>query len=76
MLDKLHVFGNHTDRASGMDFFSTTLDEHWKGDHGLRDCVAKKGLISLCWVCVGILEARLVLVSMSLALQQAHQLSI
>ena len=28
----------------------------------LRDCVAKKGLISLCWVCVGVLEVRLVLV--------------
>ena len=24
LLDKLGVFGNHTDRARGMDFFSTT----------------------------------------------------
>ena len=35
----------------------------------IRECVAEKGLISLCWVCVGVLEARLVLVLVSVALQ-------
>ena len=29
---------------------------------GLRGCVVEKGLISLCWVCVGVLEVKLVLV--------------
>ena len=29
---------------------------------GLRDYVAEKGPISWCWVCVGVLEDRLVLV--------------
>ena len=62
MLDKPGVFGNHTNRARGMDLFSTTLEEHWKGGQGLRDFVAEKGLISLCWVCVGVLEVRIVLV--------------
>ena len=35
---------------------------------GLRDCVAKKGLTSLCWVCVGVLESRLFLVLVFVAL--------
>ena len=68
MLDNL-VIGNHTDRARGMAFFSTTPEEHWKGSQGLRDCVTEKGLISLCWVCVGVLGVKLVLVQVSLALQ-------
>ena len=62
MIDKPGVFGSHTDKARGLGFFSTTLEEHWNGGQGLRDCVAEKGLISLCWVCVGVLEFRLVLV--------------
>ena len=33
-----------------------------KGGQGLRDCVAEKGLISWCWVCVDVLEVRLALV--------------
>ena len=33
-----------------------------KGVQGLRDYVAEKGLISWYWVCVGVLEVRLVLV--------------
>ena len=33
-----------------------------KGGQGLRDCVAETGLISWCWVCVGVLEVRLVFV--------------
>ena len=57
MLDKPGVFGSHIDRARGM------------GSQGLRDYVAEKALISLCWVCVGVLEVRLVLVYVSLALQ-------
>ena len=48
LLDNL-VIGNHTDRARGLAFFSTTPEEHWKGMQGLRDCVAEKGLIP----CVG-----------------------
>ena len=58
MLDKLGVFGSHIDKARGLDFFSTTLEKHWKGSQGLRDCVAEKGLIP----CVGVLEVMLVMV--------------
>ena len=68
MLDKPGAFGNHTDRASGLAFFSTIPEEHWKGDQGLRVCLVEKGLISLCWVCVGVLEVRLDLVWVSLTL--------
>ena len=60
---------NHMDRATELDFFSTSLEEHWREDQGLRDCVAEKGLTSLCWACVGVLESRLVLVLVSVALQ-------
>ena len=49
MLDKLV---DHTYRATELDFFSTTPEEHWREYQGLRDCVAEKGLTSLCWVCV------------------------
>ena len=70
------VVENHTDRATELGFFSTTPEYHLKGDQGLRDCVAEKGLVSLCWVCVGVLEVRLVQVYILLALQWAHQLSI
>ena len=52
-----------------LDFFSTTPEEHWREDQGLRDCVVEKGLNSLCWVCVGVLESRLALVLVSVALQ-------
>ena len=61
LLDKPSVFGNHTDIARGLDFFSTTPEWHWKGMHGLRDYVAEKGLIPFIG-CVGVLEVRLVLV--------------
>ena len=44
LLDNM-VIENHIDRARGLDFFSTTPEEHWKGMQGLRDCVAEKGLI-------------------------------
>ena len=67
---------NHTDRAIEVDFFSTTPEENWREDQGMRDCVAEKGMTSLCWVCVGVLKSRLVLVLVSAALQWAHQLSI
>ena len=43
--------GNHTDRARGLAFFSTTSGEQWKGMQGLRDCVAEKGPIP-CAGCV------------------------
>ena len=33
-----------------------------KGGQGMRDYVAEKGLIFWCWVSVGVLEVRLVLV--------------
>ena len=56
-------------RATEMDLFSTTPEWHWKGDQGVRDCIAEKGLISVCWVCVGVLESRLVLVLVSASLQ-------
>ena len=69
MLDKPGVFGNHTNRAKGSVFFSITPEQHWKGGQGLRDYVVEKGPISLCWVCVGVLEVRLALVSVPLALQ-------
>ena len=57
------------DRATELDFFSTTTEEHWREDQGLRDYVVEKGLTSLCWVCVDVLESRLVLVLVSVALQ-------
>ena len=57
------------DRATKLDFFSIAPEEHWREYQGLRDCVAEKGLTSLCWVCVGVLESRLVLVLVSAALQ-------
>ena len=68
MLDKPGGFENHTDRATKLDFFSTSPEEHWREDQGLRDCVAEKVLTSLCWVCVGVLESRMVLVLVSVAL--------
>ena len=57
------------DRAIELDFFSTTPEVHRREYQGLRDCVAEKGPTSLCWVCVGVLESRLVLVLVSTALQ-------
>ena len=52
-LINLGVFWSHTDGARGLDFFSTTPKEHWKGSQGLRDCEAEKGLIpSVGWVWV------------------------
>ena len=57
------------DGAIEQDFFSTTPEEHWREDQGLRDYVAEKGLTSLCWVCVRVIESRLVLVLVSAALQ-------
>ena len=57
------------DKAIELDLFSTTPEEQWREDQGLRDYVAEKGLTSLCWVCVGVLEAKMVLVLV-------HQLSI
>ena len=44
-LEKPGVVGNHTDRARGLAFFSTTPEYHWKGSWGLRECIAEKGLI-------------------------------
>ena len=57
------------DRAIELDFFSTTPEEHQREYQGLRDCVAEKGLTSLCWVCVGVLQSRLALVLVSASLQ-------
>ena len=57
------------DRAIKLDFFSTTPEENWREDQGLRDCVAEKVLTSLCWVCVGVLESILVLVLVYVAIQ-------
>ena len=56
------------DRDNEIYFLSTTPEENWREDQGLRDCVAEKGLTSLCWVCVGVLESRMVLVLVSVAL--------
>ena len=56
-------------RAFELDFFSTTPEENWREDHGLRDCVTEKGLTFLCWGCVGVLESRMALVLVSAALQ-------
>ena len=56
------------DRTSGLAFFSIIPEEHWKGDQGLRDYLTEKGLISLCWVGVGVLEVRLDLMWVSLTL--------
>ena len=55
--------------AIELDFFSKTPKDHWREDQGLRDCVVEKGLTSLCWVWVGVLESRLVLVLVFAALQ-------
>ena len=57
------------DRDTELDFFSTAPEEHWREDQGLRGCLAEKGLTSLCWVCVGVLESRMVLVLVSASLQ-------
>ena len=65
MLDKPGGLRTTRTRATELDLFSTTPEEHWREDQGLRDCVAEKGLNSLCWVCVGVLESRLVLVLVS-----------
>ena len=51
MLDKPGEFENYTDIARGIDFFSTTPEEHWKGIQGLRDYVVEKGPIP-CFGCV------------------------
>ena len=56
------------DRATKMDLFSTTPEEHCREDQGLSDCIAEKGLTSLCWVYVGVLESRMVLVLVSTSL--------
>ena len=69
MLDKPGGLRTTWTRATELDFFSTTPEEHWREDQGLRDCIAEKGLNSLCWVCVGVLEARLALVLVFVALQ-------
>ena len=69
MLDKPSGLRTTWTRTTELDFFYTTPEEHWREDQGLRDCVAEKGLTSLCWVCVGVLESRLVLVLVSAALQ-------
>ena len=44
MLDIPDVFGNHTDRARGMDFFSTTPEEHWKGGSGPEGLCSREGI--------------------------------
>ena len=62
MLDKIGGFGNHTDRARGLDFFSTTPGIALEGNAGPEGLCSKEGTDSLCWVCVGVLEVRLVLV--------------
>ena len=69
MLNKLGGLRTTWTRATELDFFSTTPEEHWREGQGLRDYVAERGLNSLCWVCVGVLESRLVLVLVSTALQ-------
>ena len=69
MLDKPSGLRTTRKRANELDFFSTTPEEHWREDQGLRDCIAEKGLTSLCWVRVGVLEARLALVLVYVALQ-------
>ena len=53
------VFGSHSDRIRLLAFFPTTLEEYWKGNQGLRDCEAEKGLIPGVG-CVDVLEVRLV----------------
>ena len=60
MLEKTSVW-SHPDKVRLLAFFSTTLEEYWKGKLGLRDCEAEKGLISGVG-CVDFLEVRLTLV--------------
>ena len=69
MLDKPSGLRTTWKRATELDFFSTTPEEHWREDQGLRDYIVEKGLTSLCWVCVGVLESRLALVLVSATLQ-------
>ena len=66
-LDKPSVWRNLTDRSRGMVFFFAYPEQHWKGIHSPRDCVAEKGDASLCWVgrC---LESRVDLVQVPIAL--------
>ena len=67
LLDKSSVCRSLIDRDRGLDFFFTPPEQHQKGRHSLRDCVAEKVMLS-CVGCVDVLEARLDLVQVSIAL--------
>ena len=58
---------NLTDRSRGMVFFFANPELHWKGRHNLRDCVAEKGMLP-CVGCVDVLEVRIEMVRVSIAL--------
>ena len=62
MLDKPGVFGNHTDRARRAGFLLQNPLIALEGKAGPKGLCSKEGTDSLCWVCVGVLEVRLVLV--------------
>ena len=58
---------NIIDRSRGLVFFFAHPKLHWKGRHSLRDYVAEKGMLP-CVECVDVLEVRLDLVHVSIAL--------
>ena len=58
---------NLTYISRGLFFFFAHPEYHWKGRHSLRDCVEEKGMLPSVG-CVDVLEARLDLVQVSIAL--------
>ena len=50
MLEELGV-GSHSDRIRLLAFFSTTLEEYWKGNSGPKGLRGRERNDSLCWVC-------------------------
>ena len=51
----------------GLVFFFAHLEEHWKGRHSSRECVAEKVMLP-CVGCVDVLESNPDLVQVSLAM--------
>ena len=66
-LDKHSVRRNLIDISRGFFSFFAHPEYHWKGRHSLRDCVAQKGMLPFVG-CVDVLEARIDLVQVSIAL--------
>ena len=55
------MIGNHTDRARGLAFFLHNPGIALEGDAEPEGLCSREGTDSLCWVCVDVIEVRLVL---------------